>query len=54
MENKTTKKVTAADLKNQYQAAWRKKNPEASKKHMVDYWERKARVLNDEVAKGGQ
>ena len=39
-------KVTAAELKNQYQREWRKKNPEATKKHIADYWERKADKLN--------
>jgi hypothetical protein len=32
----------AREIKNAYLKEWRRKNPERSKKHMADYWERKA------------
>jgi predicted RNA-binding Zn-ribbon protein involved in translation (DUF1610 family) len=32
----------AREIKNAYQREWRRKNPERLKKHMADYWERKA------------
>lgn len=32
----------ARELKNSYQRDWRKRNPDKLKKHLADYWERKA------------
>jgi hypothetical protein len=37
----------ARDLKNAYQREWRRRNPDKLKKHLVDYWERKAAKESD-------
>jgi len=40
-------KVTGKDLKNEYQRNWRKAHPEKAKQHQEQYWERKAKEINE-------
>jgi len=46
MENKTTKKVTGADLRNEYQREWRAKHPGSATKQVNKYWNSKAEAIN--------
>lgn len=39
----------AKELRNAYQKAWRKRNPEKMKEYMNSYWERKAAAYTPEV-----
>lgn len=39
----------AKEVRNAYQRAWRKRNPEKLKEYMNTYWERKAAAYTPEV-----
>jgi len=41
----------AKQAKREYQAAWRKKNPDKVRRYQAEYWERHAAMTNVERAK---
>jgi DNA-binding NarL/FixJ family response regulator len=40
----------ARELKNAYMREWKRKNPDKVRKHIKDYWERKAASYTPEVS----
>jgi len=49
MENKTTKKVTGASLRNEYQREWRAKHPGKATEQVNKYWAKKADEANQAI-----
>lgn len=47
---KTKQKLSeeARKMKNAYLRKWRKKNPEKTKQHQINYWEKKAQEQQEE------